>query len=83
MINLKEEKLFYGHYVHEVDDLKRVQKALFMHRDIFASLDECAMIWQLYSSNLCASWLDVPKDLERVVIHLESDPRFKGYFHSL
>ena len=45
----------------------RIQKALVLHRDIFCTLDECGNIWQNYSWELSASWLDIPKDLEAII----------------
>ena len=61
------------------EDLIRIQKALFVHRDIFCTLDECGNIWQNYSWELSASWLDIPKDLKSIVNKIESADNFKSY----
>ena len=61
------------------EDLIRIQKALVLHRDIFCTLDECGNIWQNYSWELSASWLDIPKDLESIIKHVESADNFKSY----
>jgi len=79
MIYLKNEILFDRDYFCEIDDLKRVQKALFVYRDIFVSMDEAAVIWQTYSSNLCASWLYLPEKDEDIPKQIESDDYFKGW----
>ena len=83
MINLKNEKLFDRHYIHDVDDLKKIQKALFMHRDLFVSLDEAALIWQTYSTNIAASWLFLPDKLEDIPKEIESDNMFEGWENAL
>jgi 1,2-phenylacetyl-CoA epoxidase PaaB subunit len=83
MINLKNEKLFDRHYIHDVDDLKKIQKALFMHRDLFVSLDEAALIWQTYSANIAASWLFLPDKLEDIPKEIESDNMFQGWENAL
>ena len=61
------------------EDLIRIQKALILHRDIFCTLDECGNIWQNYSWELSASWLDIPKDFEAIIKHVESADNFKSY----
>lgn len=61
------------------EDLVRIQKALFLHRGISCSLDECGNIWQNYSWVLSASWLDIPNDLERIIKQIESADKFKSY----
>jgi len=71
MINLKNEILFDNHYIGEIDDLKMIQKALFIHLDIFASLDECALIWKRHSSMSIASWLFVDGTLKDIANTLE------------
>ena len=61
------------------EDLIRIQKALVLHRDIFCTLDECGNIWQNYSWELSASWLDIPKNLESIVKNVEGADNFKSY----
>lgn len=61
------------------EDLIRIQKALFANRDIYCTLDECGNIWQNYSWELSASWLDIPKDLESIIKCMESADNFDGY----
>ena len=61
------------------EDLIRIQKALVLHRDIFCTLDECGNIWQNYSWELSASWLDIPKNLEAIVKNVESADNFESY----
>jgi|TARA_R110000824_G_scaffold112560_3_gene261861 hypothetical protein len=65
------------------EDLIRIQKALVLHRDIFCTLDECGNIWQNYSWELSASWLDIPKNLEAIVKNVESADNFKSYAYWL
>lgn len=71
MINLKNEILFDSDYIGEIEDLKKIQKALFMHLDIFASLDECALLWQNHSSMSMASWLFLDGTLKDIANILE------------
>jgi hypothetical protein len=61
------------------EDLIRIQKALVLYRDIFCTLYECANIWQNYSWELSASWLDIPKNLEAIVKNVESADNFESY----
>ena len=61
------------------EDLIRIQKALFVHRDIYCTLDECGHIWQNYSWSLSASWLDIPTDLVKIIGRMESAYNFKSY----
>lgn len=79
MINLKNEILIDLHYVDEIMDLKRIQKALFFHKDLFVTLDEAAIIWQNYSDHLAASWLFVPEKFTDIVLYIESDDQFQGW----
>lgn len=67
------------HKLEPKDDLIRIQKSLFFHRDIFCTLDECGNIWQNYSWALSASWLYIPKDLESIIKQVESADNFKSY----
>lgn len=60
-------------------DLIRVQKALFVYKDIYCTLDECGNIWQNYSWELSASWLNIPIDLESIIKHVESADNFTSY----
>lgn len=67
------------HRLEPKKDLIRIQKALVLFRDIFCTLDECGNIWQSYSWELSASWLDIPNDLEEIVKCIESAYGFKSY----
>jgi hypothetical protein len=80
MINLKDQIVKDQYHKQEpIEDLIRIQKALVLHRDIFCTLDECGNIWQNYSLELSASWLDIPNDLEAIIKHIESAENFKSY----
>jgi len=68
---------------YEIEDLKRIQKSLFNHRDLFVSLDEAAILWQNYSGNLSASWLFLPDKDEDIPKLIESDDYFNGWFNVL
>ncbi len=80
MIHLQDQIITDEYHRQEPkEDLIRIQKALVLHRDIFCSLDECGNIWQNYSWELSASWLNIPKDLESIIKHVESADNFKSY----
>lgn len=80
MIHLQDQIITDEYHKQEPkEDLIRIQKALVLHRDIFCTLDECGNIWQNYSWELSASWLDIPIDLEAIVKHVESADNFKSY----
>jgi hypothetical protein len=79
MIDLKEQKLLDEDYVSDFNDLLKIQKALFMYRDMFVSIDEAAIIWQDYSSASAANWLCIPEKLEDIPKQIESQDGFKGY----
>lgn len=79
MIFLDKEKPTDEDYIHDLPDLKRIQRALFIHRDIFVTLDEAAQIWQAYSSGLMASWLNLPEKDEDIPKFIESDDVWMGW----
>ena len=80
MIRLNDQVVNDESYRQEPkEDLIRIQKALFIQREIFFTLDECGNIWQNYSWNLHASWLDIPTSLEKIISFIESDSYFKSY----
>tara|TARA_R110002049_G_scaffold309180_1_gene518091 strand:- start:60 stop:320 length:261 start_codon:yes stop_codon:yes gene_type:complete len=80
MIHLQDQIITDEYHKQEPkEDLIRIQKALVLHRNIFCTLDECGNIWQNYSWELSASWLDIPKDLESIIKHVESADNFKSY----
>ena len=80
MIKLSNQEVFDEYHRQEPkEDLIRIQKALFLHRDLYCTLDECGDIWQNYSWALAASWLNIPNDLEDIVKYIESDYSFKSY----
>jgi hypothetical protein len=80
MIKLKDQIVNDESYKQEpIEDLIRIQKALFLYRDIYCTLDESGNIWQNYSSTLDASWLDIPNDLERIIKSIENSKYFKSY----
>jgi len=80
MIHLQDQIITDEYHKQEPkEDLIRIQKALILHRDIFCTLDECGNIWQNYSWELSASWLDIPKDFEAIIKHVESADNFKSY----
>lgn len=45
--------------IADILGLYRLQVELLWYEGIVASLEECIDIWQGYSSDLCASWLDI------------------------
>lgn len=80
MIHLQSQIITDKYHKQEPkEDLIRIQKALVLHRNIFCTLDECGNIWQNYSWELSASWLDIPNDLEAIIKHVESADNFKSY----
>lgn len=80
MILLKNQIILDESYQQEPkNDLIRVQKALFLHRDIYCTLDECGNIWQNYSSSLCASWMDIPNELIPIINRIECTYDFTSY----
>ena len=80
MIHLHNQTITDEYHNQEPkEDLIRIQKALVLHRDIFCTLDECGNIWQNYSWELSASWLDIPKNLEAIVKNVESADNFESY----
>ena len=80
MIHLHNQTITDEYHKQEPkEDLIRIQKALVLHRDVFCTLDECGNIWQNYSWELSASWLDIPNDLEAIIKHVESADNFKSY----
>lgn len=79
MIVLKDERLFDNFYNNEIEDLRKIQKAVFECRSILLSLDESAMIWQDYSSSVSASWLCIPENSEDVCTQIESGRNFKSW----
>ena len=80
MIHLKEQIVIdESHKQEPKKDLIRIQKALCLHRDIFCKLDECGNIWQNYSWEKSASWLDIPADLEVIIKQIESADNFESY----
>lgn len=83
MISLNNQEIKDETYKFERNDLLKIQKALFIHRNLFLTLDECGNVWQTYSWNLQASWLSVPEGLEDIVSFIESDSYFKSYESSI
>jgi hypothetical protein len=84
MILLKDQKVIdLDHCQEPKEDLIRIQKALFLHRDIYCTLDECGNIWQYYSWDLAASWLFIPEGLECIIKQIESADNFRSYAHWL
>lgn len=80
MIKLKEQQVKNENHIHEpIEDLIRIQKALFFYRDIYCTLDECGCIWQHYSWELSASWLFIPKKIHEIVEFIESADNFNKY----
>ena len=80
MIHLSEQLVFDEYYTQEPKaDLIRIQKALFLHRDIYCTLDECGDIWQVYSSWVCAGWIFVPTKSEDIIHYIETDYNFTNY----
>ena len=80
MIRLENQDVFDEyHRLEPIEDLIRIQKALFVLRNIYCTLDECGNIWQNYSWDLCASWLDIPKDFDSIIKQIESADRFNSY----
>lgn len=80
MINLFDQIVKDEYHKQEPKyDLIRIQKALVLHRNIFCSLDECGNIWQNYSWELSASWLNIPISLKDIIKQVESADNFKSY----
>lgn len=80
MIHLQDQPVKDEYHRQEPkQDLIKIQKALILHRNIFCTLDECGNIWQNYSWEHSASWLDIPDGLEDIIKHIESCDNFKSY----
>ena len=80
MIRLEKQVVLDEDYRQEpIEDLIRIQKALFALRNIYCTLDECGNIWHNYSWDISASWLDIPRDFDSIVKQIESADNFKSY----
>ena len=80
MINLKDQIVIDDDYKQEpIEDLIRIQKSLFIYKDIYCTLDECGNIWQNYSWEHQASWLDIPKNMDDELKFIEKCYGFKSY----
>jgi hypothetical protein len=80
MIKLTDQKVIDEDYKQEPkEDLIRIQKALFLHRDLYCTLDECANIWQQTSGSVQASWLDIPNDPQIILSFIETCYDFTSF----
>ena len=78
MIKLNEQH-FENEMYADREDVLRIQKALFVYRDLFVTLDEAFNIWYNYSSHLAAGWLFLPESDKDIIMSIEEDERFEGY----
>jgi len=67
-----------GNYLSndEVQDLIKIQKALFEEEKLIATLKECERIWDRYSNDLSASWLCVPDKSSDIISQIKSSDFF-------
>jgi hypothetical protein len=80
MVDLKNQIVKdESHSQEPKDDLIRIQKALLLYRDLFCTLDECGNIWQNYSWEMNASWINIPIDLISIIERIEKVERFNSY----
>ncbi len=47
------------------EDVERIGKIL-LEKGYWATPDECQLLWETYSDNLCAGWLILPDDDDTV-----------------
>ena len=80
MIHLKDQEVIEdNNRLEPIEDLIRIQKALFLLRNIYCTLDECGNIWQEYSWSVSASWLFIPQCIESIIKNIESMDCFMSY----
>jgi len=63
----------------EILNLYRLQKQLLLEENIVASLLDCKNIWFGYSGDLCASWLDFPKNDVDILPMIKSSDYFVSF----
>jgi len=70
-----------GNYFDEQDvlNLFRFQKVLFEEEKVIASIEECINIWQKYSWDLQASWLDFPSNNKSILSYIKSSDYFTSF----
>jgi len=70
-----------GDYYNEeyIADMNRLQKSLFEEEKLIATIEECINIWQQYSWDLSASWLDLPNDEKLILKHIKSSDYFTSF----
>lgn len=81
MIDLSEDYPNDDNFYDSIDlhGLSLLQGSLFLERRLFCTIQECANIWQNYSSELAASWLDMPQKENKAMEVIESCRGFKSY----
>jgi aspartate carbamoyltransferase catalytic subunit len=63
----------------DIINLNRLQKELIEKENILASIEECANMWQRYSSDLCASWLIFPDNDNDILMYILSSDYFTNF----
>jgi hypothetical protein len=62
---IKVKNPFIKHVDQYRDDCNRIQACLLDH-GLFATLDQCAELWELASEDMCAGWLVLPEKGEDI-----------------
>lgn len=62
-----------------LEDLKKLQFAIFYKKDKFFTLEQCGNIWQNRSESVQASWLDMPRDISQIVRDVVKADGFKSF----
>jgi len=57
-------------------DMFRLQTQLFKQENVIFSIEECINIWQNYSWDLQASWLDMPLVDEYIIKYIKNSDGF-------
>lgn len=63
----------------EILQLMSLQIVLLTEEGLLCSIEECADIWSGYSSDLQASWLDFPKNIEEIIPFIKSNSYFISF----
>lgn len=71
------DDMYYDH--EDISNMIRLQNCLFKEEKIIATIEQCINIWQNYSWDLCASWLDLPKEDTDILKKIKSSYKFDNF----
>lgn len=75
--NVEIDGIFYDK--NDIEGLFSLQARLYIEEGLIASIDECMNIWQRYSWDLQASWLDIPNNPEDILKYVRSSDNFTSF----